>query len=601
MKLRFFVFLLTGLFAGCSTQSTIPKSDVVPLVYEVDLTDRADDLFKVRLRVNDLAAENAVYQFASTAPGTYVVMDIGRYVRSFCALDAGMDTVKTEQISVNQWQISDPARVSEIHYSVAETWDTPVDSNRIMEMTGTSIEADFVLINGQGVFGYPTGMQSRPLRIKLVYPETWELGTALPESKGFYWAEDFDHVVDSPILMGRVSKADMKVRGSKVDIFVYSKTDQVHADDILNSMKDILKASADFMDGLPVKRYTFLYVFEDITIGAWEHHYSSTYVYRESDFQQIRHTLMPSVAAHEFFHVVTPLNIHSEIIETFNFVEPVPSEHLWLYEGTTEWAANITLLRAGLMTLDRYLAVTTQKLNVADRFDPHYSLSQLSLTSYSKEGQRQYINIYQKGAVISALLDIRLLELSSGKRGLREVINELAKQYGPDRPFKEETFFDTFTQMTYPEIGDFFDRYVKKAEPLPLEEYFGKIGIEYVAEYSTGEQKPTIGMHLGFEDGQIAIVKVDDAAAALGFAPKDVLLALNEEEISLETAQVVLSKLRDLNPGDSYEMSVSRNGEKMNITGQILTKEDIKRHQLIVKPEPDEKALKLREAWMKNL
>jgi hypothetical protein len=55
------------------------------------------------------------------------------------------------------------------------------------------------------------------------------------------------------------------------------------------------------------------------------------------------------IAAHEFFHVVTPLNIHSEIIEHFNFVmTPVPSRHLWLYEGTTEWAAHAMQLRAGL-------------------------------------------------------------------------------------------------------------------------------------------------------------------------------------------------------------------------------------------------------------
>ena len=36
------------------------------------------------------------------------------------------------------------------------------------------------------------------------------------------------------------------------------------------------------------------------------------------------------MAAHEFFHIVTPLNIHSEIIEHFNFATPTPSQHLWL-------------------------------------------------------------------------------------------------------------------------------------------------------------------------------------------------------------------------------------------------------------------------------
>ncbi len=57
------------------------------LTYRVDLNDRAEDLFNVRLEVSGLTEENAVYQFASTAPGTYQVMDIGRYVRDFQVFD----------------------------------------------------------------------------------------------------------------------------------------------------------------------------------------------------------------------------------------------------------------------------------------------------------------------------------------------------------------------------------------------------------------------------------------------------------------------------------------------------------------------------------
>jgi hypothetical protein len=33
--------------------------------------------------------------------------------------------------------------------------------------------------------------------------------------------------------------------------------------------------------------------------------------------------------------------------------------------------------------------------------------------------------------------------------------------------------------MTFPEIGDFLQRYVVAAEPLPIAEYYGKLGIDY--------------------------------------------------------------------------------------------------------------------------
>jgi hypothetical protein len=39
---------------------------------------------------------------------------------------------------------------------------------------------------------------------------------------------------------------------------------------------------------------------------------------------------------------------------------------------------------------------------------------------------------------------------------------------------------DTIVAMTYPEIRDFFDRYVWESEHLPIAEYYGKLGIRLV-------------------------------------------------------------------------------------------------------------------------
>src|SRR3990172_162882 len=82
--LRLFIFTFI-FFSSCASENLIKKPvlAVWPLNYEVDLNDRADDLFKVRLFVNDLTSENAIYQFAATAPGTYQVMDIGRFLGKF--------------------------------------------------------------------------------------------------------------------------------------------------------------------------------------------------------------------------------------------------------------------------------------------------------------------------------------------------------------------------------------------------------------------------------------------------------------------------------------------------------------------------------------
>jgi predicted metalloprotease with PDZ domain len=45
---------------------------------------------------------------------------------------------------------------------------------------------------------------------------------------------------------------------------------------------------------------------------------------------------MMDVVSHEFFHIVTPLSIHSKEIQYFDY-NPKMSEHLWMYEGVTEY------------------------------------------------------------------------------------------------------------------------------------------------------------------------------------------------------------------------------------------------------------------------
>jgi predicted metalloprotease with PDZ domain len=473
------VVLVLGLLLSLPGNGAAQRS---PIGYAIDVTDRDDDQFSVTAWVSDLTPDNAVYQFAATAPGTYQVMDIGRFVRSFEAFDAAGRPVPVERVSVNQWKLGDAPRVRTLRYTVAETWDTKVDRHQVYLMCGTSMEKDHVLINPHAVIGYPTGMQARPIRLRVKYPASWMVGTALERDRGgAYLAEDYDQLVDSPILLGRLTEARTRVTGVPVQIFTYSKTDRIKSAQLLGAMHGMLQAAGRFLGRLPVDRYTFLYHFEDSSAGAWEHSLSSEYVFPESEFTDSLGRYLTDIAAHEFFHVVTPLNIHSEIIEHFNFVTPVPSQHLWLYEGTTEWAAHTMQLRTGLKSPEDYLSTVIQKMQI-DRagFDSTYSLRDLALTSYSDSGQTQYGNIYMRGALTAGLLDIRLLELSGGTRGLQDLIGDLTRKYGKRRAFPEATLVDTLVAMTYPEIRDFFDRYVWESQRLPIAEYYGKLGIRLV-------------------------------------------------------------------------------------------------------------------------
>ncbi len=218
MKKIHFIFLVITFFSFGGTNYSQEK-------FVINLNNRTDDLFHVTLYPDKLSPENNIYQFAATAPGTYEEMDIGRFVKSFKAFDSDGNEIQTKNISTNQWELSAPQEIKKIEYTIEDTWDSKVDSNSIYYMSGSNIDSNNVLINGQCVFGYFQGLQTYPVKIKIEYPEDWQIGTPLKlDRDGFYDAPTFDYVVDSPILLGKLTEDSINVGNAKIEVFTYSKS-----------------------------------------------------------------------------------------------------------------------------------------------------------------------------------------------------------------------------------------------------------------------------------------------------------------------------------------------------------------------------------------
>lgn len=490
VTVKFTGFLWALLFViSCGEEQHSPYTPKVPaeidlntsFYYEINLKDRSDDTFKVSMFVSGLTDANRIYQFPATVPGVYDIFDIGRFVVSFQAFDESLQELAVTRVGTNQWELSDPEATYLIRFAIQETFDNPPAEYPIYLMGGTSIENDHVLLNTFDVLGYPTGLKARDFYLRLLYPSGWKIATSLPQTEtGLYYADDYDTFVDSPFLLGDITIASTLVAGTKINVNTYSASDQISAGQVLNDVKQVLNDATAFLNGLPVDHYNFLYFFDNTPggRGALEHSYSSVYTLTDIPYSAAYGAYLRNISAHEFFHIVTPLNIHSEIIGNFNFAVPTASQHLWLYEGVTEWASLMMQYRNGSKTLWSLLDEFKAKKNYADHPSQNLSLTEMSLTCYTTGGP-QFGNVYNKGALVAALLDIKLLELSGGERGLRELILELIDVYGPAHAFSEADFFDDLVSRTHPEVEDFIDQYIKGTTALPMAEYFNKIGIDY--------------------------------------------------------------------------------------------------------------------------
>src|SRR6218665_84239 len=122
-----------------------------------------------------------------------------------------------------------------------------------------------------------------------------------------------------------------------------------------------------------------------------------------------------------FFHIVTPLTISSKEVKEFNFNETVLSKHLWLYEGSTEYYANHMQVWAGITTPEEFIRELESKI----KYSRLYFIDTLPLAEMSRESagkwHEQYGNIYMKGALISACIDLYLMKLSGNQYTLRDL------------------------------------------------------------------------------------------------------------------------------------------------------------------------------------
>ncbi len=591
-RLTIFLLLISLYLAGCAgsaaKQAPPLPAEPVPHHYTVDLTDPVAGTFRVALRLREPVSGNAVFAFAGAGP--YAGIDFGEQVRSLAAFDASGREIPVRRIDRRRWLL--PGTVQRIEYRIAHTRDLP-EARRPLEMLGTVRTPDFAFITGQGVFGVLQGWEKAPLRIRIRTPANWEIGTALPrDPDGDFFAGSFGELASSPILAGYLSHTADRILGSEVRIFAYAATDRITADDLYPLVRNVLTATYHFLDeNLPLDRYTMLFMFTDRFAGGVEYHNSAAFVFAEDHLENIR-TEVQDIIAHEYFHLVIPFSVRSDAVNIDDYFGARPTAQLWFFEGVTEWASDLIQVRSGLKDMQHFfLEDFRSKVFREEWFGSQTSLYDLSLAA--RGNPREYANVYSRGALVATLLDIYLLDLTHGRRGLREVINDLILDYGREKPLPEEQFFEILSDYCGPELEDFIRRYIIGNEPLPYREVLEKIGLIYEPERPAGDGRGDLGMVFGANAEQVSVLWVDPAVQGTGVRRGDVVRQINGRDLTPENYSSLM--YRDMRPGEPYTLELLREGRRLRVDGRAIPRKI--RHTFSMPPMLTPAQQRVRQAW----
>lgn len=584
--------------------------------FHMDLNKINNDLIQVTLEPPAISKEKIIYNIPKIVPGTYQIYDFGQYVMDFQAFDKEGKVLYVNRLDDNRWEIHDADKLGKISYWVEDTWDAEVEE-LVFEPGGTNIEeGENIVLNNHGFFGYFDDMKLLQYELNITRPDNFYGSTGLTdittkENTDTYTIGNYMDLVDAPIMYNQPDTVTFKIAETSILVSVYSKNKVAPAAELAKDIKVILEAQKEYLGGkLPVEKYAFIiYLYEGTSgsggSGALEHSYSSFYYLPEMDPSRLSGFLV-DVAAHEFFHIVTPLNIHSEEIGNFDFIHPKMSKHLWLYEGVTEYFAGHVQVYQGLISTDAYFDMILDKMETAENFNDTLPFTVMSAKALD-EHKDEYMNVYNKGALIGLCLDILIREQTNGKKGLKELMHLLSQEYGKDVSFKDDELFGKISQLISPELSKFFATYVEGSQPLPFEEIFAKVGVDFKRNVEI-EQVGFGGVALGFNMETQRLFVMDNQnmnkfGKKLKIQVNDEILAINGTPLTvMNFEEVITNYQQNTNEGDKISMLVERvvKGEKkqVELKAKAIKTKSIQDYYLVINPNATEQQIQLRKTWL---
>ncbi|MDT0606597.1 peptidase M61 [Croceitalea rosinachiae] len=619
---------VSTLIASCGTKVAVNDLAVnTPIISDLDLVNIDNDKISVSIDPGRFVTDTITYRLPKVVQGTYAVSDFGKYVENVQAIDYEGNSIEITKVDTNTWSIANAKSLDKITYLVNDTFDQEVQGGIGEEVpfspSGTNIEPKQVMLNLHGFIGYFDNLKNNSYHIGVTAPGSFNYTSPLQEiqftesedgasKKSVFKANRYFEVTDNPMMYGETEVEEFMVGDIKIVLSVFSPNSVHKAIDIKKTMIEMMQAQKNYLGDLnSTPRYDVLLYLSDTSkedaakgFGALEHHSSTVVVLPEQMDAAALAEAMIDVVAHEFFHIVTPLSVHSEDVHYFDYNNPTFSKHLWLYEGVTEYFAQHFQVYDKLIVPETYYSRTTEKINNSrSNYDDAMSFIQMSENVLESPYKENYANVYMKGALIGMCIDILMREQSDGDRSLLTLMKELSNKYGKNKPFVDDTLIQEITAMTYLEIGEFLNKHVVGTTPIDYDVFFKKVGLHFKeAQVETNYIQNAGNLIVGADREAGTIIFNEQVSnnsfwTDKGAQPNDVIKSIDGGEINLQNANQVFGEVFTWRPGKEIDVVLLRNGEEINIK-TVTEQSYTTANTLVENPDATETQITLRKVWL---
>jgi predicted metalloprotease with PDZ domain len=584
------------------------------IVHRVSIADAHAHLLAVETTVQRMGGRDPLpatltFFMPVWTPGSYLVREYARHVEGFGARVAGAATPH-RKVRKNAWQV-------ETAGAAAVTVSYRIYANDLTVRTN-HVDSTHAYWNGAATFLTLDEAPSLGARVVVDVPREWQIATALPsDGERAFTAKTFDELCDSPFECGKLIERSFTVLGKTHRIAAWDNPDSrtVDWDRIATDTKTLVETEAKLVGGerpaeqaLPYDRYLFVWHVSPRGRGGLEHRDSTTLLAKPSSFQTRSGYLdILSLIAHEFFHLWNVKRIRPEGLFPYRYEQENHTRMLWWFEGATSYYDWRSVRLAKLCTASEYLnhlADEIARLQDTPGALVH-PLEEASFDAWIKayrpdeNSLNSTVSYYLKGEIVCSLLDIELRHRTHGAKCLDDVVRHLHWNYGAkETPVPEGELPAIFREVGGVSLDDCFDRWIKSAEPIDVNEVFAKVGLTLDRTTRRDAPPASLGVRVRHDGGRAVVDAIPRGgpASRAGIDAGDEIIAVNGRRLAEGRLDFPLF---GLTPGMAVPVLVARDGWVRTID-VTLTHPVPTEAKLVPLPGASEAARALYEKWMED-
>jgi predicted metalloprotease with PDZ domain len=573
------VGLLPGTLAALARRPPEPQQ-TEPARYHVAISP-AEDVFRVRAEFAVPAGRDTfLVSLPAWTTGSYTIENYARYVHGFSAQSQEGRALFWDKLDKDTWRIA-TAGARRVVIEFRTNPDT-------LDLSGSWIEREFAAFNGTNLLPYPEGTdQSFPGELVIEVPNGWRVVTGLDplappagsaaSSAHAFRASSYHDLVDAPVFAGRRIWLDSVLVDGRPIRFAMAP-DSAMTPAVWDSVSDAIRRLAAVQNrifgGPPYEHYTVLFYapFVDLPWGGGLEHQNSQFDAMSVNFFAPNRTtgrlgdFTRSLLSHEFFHLWNVKRIRPAELWPYDYSREQYTPLLWWSEGVTDYYGDLSLLRSGLWSPERFVLTVNGNVQQVEQSGEIVAVEDASINTWIRPtfvDESQYY--YPKGSLLGLMLDIQIRRATGNRHSLDDAMRALFTDfYRRGRGFSTQELLELIRPW-FPAVDDFYARYINGREPLPYERVLPMGGF---AVSRRDLKTPFVGVSTPeSREGGVLVESVapGSLAAEAGLLPGDVLLRIGEVATTSASQWGALYRARYQNAeGEPIRLSWRRGGQEMS-------------------------------------